>query len=120
MEQVITEIKGDMQEDTVDFLLQIIDGFNFMIETYNVTRDIVNDPEVLIMIRKKIATESHIDFSVREFGNSFRSNRPQCILYIYFNSQLYYTPNSFFYNLNKMSGSISQFISYLQRLESSC
>ena len=48
MEQVISEIKGDMQEDTIDFLLQIIDGFNFMIETYNVTRDIVNDPDPLI------------------------------------------------------------------------
>ena len=49
MEQVISEIKGEMQEDTVDFLLQIIDGFNFMIETYNVTRDLVNDPEPLII-----------------------------------------------------------------------
>ena len=48
MEEVISEIKGDMKEDTVDYLLQIIDGFNFMIETYNVTRDIVNDPEPLI------------------------------------------------------------------------
>ena len=49
MEQVIGEIKGDMQEDTIDFLHQIIDGFNFMIETYNVTRDLVNDPEPLIV-----------------------------------------------------------------------
>lgn len=49
MEEVISEIKGDMKEDTVDYLLQIIDGFNFMIETYNVTRDIVNDPEELIV-----------------------------------------------------------------------
>ncbi len=48
MEEVISEIKGEMKEDTVDFLLQIIDGFNFMIETYNVTRDLVNDPETLI------------------------------------------------------------------------
>ncbi len=48
MEEVILEIKGQMQEDTVDYLLQIIDGFNFMIETYNVTRDLVNDPEPLI------------------------------------------------------------------------
>ncbi len=48
MEEVISEIKGDMKEDTVDYLLQVIDGFNFMIETYNVTRDIVNDPEPLI------------------------------------------------------------------------
>lgn len=49
MEEVVSEIKGDMKEDTVDFLLQIIDGFNFMIETYNVTRDIVNEPEELIV-----------------------------------------------------------------------
>ena len=49
MEQVVSEIKGQMQEDTVDFLLQIIDGLNFMIETYNVTKDMVNDPEPLIV-----------------------------------------------------------------------
>jgi len=49
MEQVISEIKGEMQEDTIDFLLQIIDGFNYVIEIYNVTRDIVNDPEPLIV-----------------------------------------------------------------------
>ncbi len=48
MEQVIAEIRGQMQEDTVEFLLQVVDGLNFMIETYNVTRDIVNDPEPLI------------------------------------------------------------------------
>ncbi len=48
MEEVISEIRGQMQEDTIDFLVQIIDGFNFMIETYNVTRDLVNDPEPLI------------------------------------------------------------------------
>ncbi len=48
MEQVVSEINGQMQEDTVEFLLQTIDGLNFMIETYNVTREIVNDPEPLI------------------------------------------------------------------------
>ena len=48
MEQVVSEIKTQMQDDTVDFLLQIMDGFNFMIETYNVTRDMINDPEPLI------------------------------------------------------------------------
>ncbi len=48
METVVSEIRSQMQEDTVDFLLQVIDGLNFMIETYNVTRDLVNDPEPLI------------------------------------------------------------------------
>ena len=48
MDQVISEIKNEMQEDTIDFLLQIIDGLNFMIETYNATKDMINDPEPLI------------------------------------------------------------------------
>ena len=48
MEQVISEIKGDMQEDTVDFLLQIIDGLNFVIEVYNATETIVNGDDPLI------------------------------------------------------------------------
>ncbi len=48
MDQVISEIKGQMQEDTIDFLLQIIEGLNFMIETYNATKDLINDPEPLI------------------------------------------------------------------------
>ena len=42
MEQVISEIKGQMQEDTIDFLIQIIDGLNFMFETYNATKDLIS------------------------------------------------------------------------------
>lgn len=48
MEQVISEIMGEMQEDTVDFLHQVVDGLNFIIETYNVTKDIVNSDGPLI------------------------------------------------------------------------
>ena len=48
MEQVIAEIKGTMQEDTIDFLHQVVDGLNFMIETYNVTRDVLNSDGELI------------------------------------------------------------------------
>jgi len=48
MEQVVSEIKGEKQEDTVDFLMQIIDGLNFMLDIYNGTRDLVNGEEVLI------------------------------------------------------------------------
>lgn len=48
MEQVIAEIRGEMQDDTIDFLHQVVDGLNFMIETYNVTKDVVNAEEQLI------------------------------------------------------------------------
>ena len=64
MEQVISEIKGDMKEDTIDFLHQIIDGFNFMIESYNVTRDIVNDPEPLIV-------DDELEASVSRLSDGF-------------------------------------------------
>lgn len=47
MEQVISEIKGNMQDDTIDFLMQIIDGLNFMIETYNATKEVINGDEPL-------------------------------------------------------------------------
>ena len=69
MENVIAEIKGEMQEDTVDFLLQVIDGLNFVIETYNVTRDVVNDPEPLIIddqLEKAVAALSE-GFSKKDY-----------------------------------------------------
>lgn len=43
MNEVIGELKGEKKEDTVEFLIQIIDGFNFVIEAYNVTRDLINE-----------------------------------------------------------------------------
>lgn len=64
MEQVVSEIKGEMQEDTIDFLLQIMDGFNFMIETYNVTRDMINDPEPLI-------NDDQLEVVVNSLSNGF-------------------------------------------------
>lgn len=48
MEQVIGEIKGEQQDDTIDFLVQIIDGFNFVIEIYNATEQIMNGGEPII------------------------------------------------------------------------
>lgn len=48
MEEVAEELTGEMKEDTEAYLLQIIDAFNFVIETFNVTRDLVNENEVLI------------------------------------------------------------------------
>lgn len=64
MEQVISEIQTQMQDDTIDFLLQIIDGFNFMIETYNATRDMVNDPEPLI-------NDDELENAVSRLSNGF-------------------------------------------------
>lgn len=49
MEEVSAELVGEMKEDTVPYLDQIIEAFNFVVETFNVTRDIVNPSEELII-----------------------------------------------------------------------
>lgn len=43
MKEVIGELKGEQKEDTVAYLGQIIDGLNFVIEAYNVTKDLINE-----------------------------------------------------------------------------
>lgn len=48
MTDVIAELKGEQQDDTLAFLAQIIDALNFVIETFNVTRDLVNEKEIVI------------------------------------------------------------------------
>lgn len=48
METVAAEIKGDRKEDTIDFLMQVIEGLNFMLEVYNATDDVINGDERLI------------------------------------------------------------------------
>ncbi|HOO27203.1 MAG TPA: hypothetical protein PLU43_01960, partial [Lachnospiraceae bacterium] len=48
IEEVITELDGEMKEDSVDYLEQIVEGFNFMIETFNVTMDLINEERVII------------------------------------------------------------------------
>ena len=69
MEEVISEIRTEMKEDTIDFLHQIIDGFNFMIETYNVTSEIVNDPEPLVVDEELEASVSRLSdgFSKKDY-----------------------------------------------------
>lgn len=49
MTEVCEELTGTMKADTLDYLKQIIDAFNFVIETYNVTKDVVNEDGVLII-----------------------------------------------------------------------
>lgn len=43
MSGIVDELLGNMQDDTLALLGQIIDGLNFVIETYNVTTEIVGD-----------------------------------------------------------------------------
>lgn len=48
MEEVIGELNGEEKEDTKSYLNQIIEGLNFMIETFNATSDLINEDKVVI------------------------------------------------------------------------
>ena len=50
--EIVPELRGDEKEDTGDFLKQIIDGINFMIEITNATISILNENETCVDDKK--------------------------------------------------------------------
>ncbi|MFT3985433.1 MAG: hypothetical protein QM697_16130 [Lachnospiraceae bacterium] len=48
MEEVIGELSGEEKEDTQEYLKQVIEGLNFMIETFNVTMSLINEETIVI------------------------------------------------------------------------
>lgn len=48
METIITELNGEKQEDTDDFLEHIINGLNWVIEVFNGTMSLINQDKVVI------------------------------------------------------------------------
>ncbi len=48
METVAGELKGEKQEDTDEFLKQIIDGLNWVIEAFNGTMSLINEEREVI------------------------------------------------------------------------
>ena len=65
IEEVSAELMGEMKEDTVSYLDQIIDAFNFVIETFNVTRDIANENNALIV-------EAELDKEIKSLSGSLK------------------------------------------------
>lgn len=48
METVAGELRGEKQEDTDEFLKQIIDGLNWVIEAFNGTMSLINEEREVI------------------------------------------------------------------------
>ncbi len=48
MEEVIGELNGEEKEDTQEYLEQVIEGLNFMIDTFNVTMSLINEEKIVI------------------------------------------------------------------------
>lgn len=64
MEQVASELKGEQKEDTFDFLNQIVEGLNFMLETYEVTSCVINEKELLV-------NDEALEGTVNELSSKF-------------------------------------------------
>lgn len=56
MEEVIGELKSEPKEDTADYLYQIIDGLNWVIEIFNGTISLINEKST-VMDKEKINQE---------------------------------------------------------------
>ena len=48
METVIGELNGEKQEDTDAYLIQIIEGLNWVIEVFNGTMSLINEEQEII------------------------------------------------------------------------
>lgn len=65
METIISELRGKRQEDTDEFLNQILIGMNWIIETFNVTQDVINGERIRI-------DKDGVNESIIELGNALR------------------------------------------------
>lgn len=48
IKEILPELCGEEKEDTMDFLGQIIDGINFVIEIVNATMPMINEKEEIL------------------------------------------------------------------------
>lgn len=62
-EELLTEFQSDIKEDSYEYLKLIVDGLNWVIELYNVTREIINEEE------EQIDTEA-MDRAMKKFGSA--------------------------------------------------
>lgn len=46
--EIIPELRGEEKEDTMDYLNQIIEGINFLIEIVNATMTLINEKEEIL------------------------------------------------------------------------
>lgn len=69
MNNSIAELKGDMKEDTWEYLRMIIDGFNWVVEAYNGVSSIIN--------KDNIIDENAVEMDVKNLGKSFKAKNPE-------------------------------------------
>jgi len=68
MNGMIVELRGELKDDTWEFLRMMIDGFNWVIEAYNGTSSIIN--------KDKSINEDDVQKAVDEFSEAFINQNP--------------------------------------------
>lgn len=63
MKDMVCELRGELKDDTWEFLRMMIDGFNWVLEAYNGTSSIVNKDDVI--------DEDMVQESVDRLGKCF-------------------------------------------------
>ncbi len=66
MESVVPELKGDRREDTDEFLKQCLNGFNWTIQIYNRTSDLINEGKIRIV-------KTEVNKSILRFNEAMQS-----------------------------------------------
>ena len=72
METVATELCGQKEDDTDEFLKQIIEGINWSIQALNGTLDIVNEDEIRI-------DKEEVNDKIVAFSKAYQSNNDKVI-----------------------------------------
>ena len=66
MKNAADELSGELKEDTWEYLRMIMDGFNWVIQAYNGTQEVINADAVVI-------DNKDIDAKVEKLGASYKT-----------------------------------------------
>lgn len=70
MENVVSELKGEMKEDTWEYFRMVIDGFNWVIEAYNGTKEYRTETG-------KVLDDSRMEEAVSCLSDAFRNKEEE-------------------------------------------
>lgn len=67
--EMVDELRGELAEDTWEYLRMMLDGFNWVIEAYNATSSVINKDNTVI-------NNAEIDGAVKILGDEYAARNP--------------------------------------------
>lgn len=80
MEKVVIELKDEMQEDTWEYLRMILDGFNWAVEAFNATQDVINKDGIIDVKVVDESVKSLSDSYTKKDAAGVATTLEECIL----------------------------------------